>query len=805
MLSFARDLRFAARSLRKSPGLTIVSAFALAVGIGLTTTMFSIIYGAIIRGLPFEEPDRIVAVYRTNPTFGPDNRQPVPIHDYLDYLASQRSFQQLAASYGGTVNVSGTERAERFRGSFVTANAFELSRVRPLLGRTIQPGEDRAGGERVAVLGYDMWKNRYGGDPSVLGKIIRANGLPYTVVGVMPAKYAFPDEAELWLPLQLDVATLKRGEGQWLDLAGRLRDGVSIEAANADLGAIAKRLATEFKETNDGLTAAAIPYTESQIPRQPRMMLYTMLGAVFFVLLIACANVANLLLDRAAHRTKEVGIRTALGASRSAVIRQFLAEAVLLASLGAAVGVGIAYFGIDLFNRAIADTQPPFWLDFRLHPAVLAFTISIALLSSIVSGFLPAYQSSRADINEILKDESRGASGFRVGKLSRALVVLEIALSCALLVAAGLMIKSVTKLRNVDPGFATKTVFTARMGFPSAYTDTARQRLFFDAVAERTAALPGVEGVSLSTGLPGANNGRGGFTIEGKSYTQDRDVPQTSSNTVSAGFFSTFQVPVLQGRVFAPSDRAGTLPVAIVNDAFARKYFGGNALGKRIRLGGLKSKADWLTIVGVVPTLFNADPERPRPEMVYTPLAQNHSNFLSLAVRTTSGNPMNITSRVRDVIASVDADIPLYFVYSMDEALARPTWFIRVFGTMFMIFGVIALFLAAVGLYAVMAFSVSRRSREVGIRMALGAQTGDVVQMILRQGLLQLGVGMAFGLAMAAGVSQLLSILLFDVTPRDPSIFGGVVATLAAAGLLACYVPARRATTVDPLVALRSD
>jgi putative ABC transport system permease protein len=384
-------------------------------------------------------------------------------------------------------------------------------------------------------------------------------------------------------------------------------------------------------------------------------------------------------------------------------------------------------------------------------------------------------------------------------------VVFEIAVSCGLLVAAGLMIKTVAKLRNVDPGFVTKNVFTSRIGFPATYTDTNEQRQFYTALQERLAALPGVQAVSLSAGLPGVNAGDNSFAVEGKTYAKDGDYPQTRTNAVAPGFFETFGLRALQGRTITAQDRADAPPVAVVNQAFVTKFFANqDPIGRRIRLGNSHSKAPWLTIVGVAPTTFSTDPENPRPAAVYSSLAQDHSNFVSIAVRT-AREPMTLTPQVRDVVSSLNQDIPIYWVYSMDEALARPLWFIRVFGTMFMIFGFIALFLASVGLYAVMAFSVSRRTREVGIRMALGAQTTHVVNMILRQGLLQLGLGMGFGIALALGVSQLMQFVLIEVQPRDPAVFLSVVATLTLTGMLACLLPAHRATRVDPLAALRSD
>jgi putative ABC transport system permease protein len=802
MQAVLRDIRYGARSLRKSRALTAVAVLALTLGIGLTTTMFSIVYGALLKGMPFRDPDQLVAVFRQN--LRGNDRGVTPIHDFLDYRAQQHSFSAIGAYYQGTVNVSGAEKAERYEGAWVTADLFDVLQVRPRLGRTFTREDEKPGSGNVAVLSYSMWQDRYAGDPAIIGKAIRANGQPYTVIGVMPPKMVFPDQQAIWLPVQLDATKLERGSGQFLEIVARLKPGVSVDAANTDLNAIARRIASEYKATNEGVTASARPIIESQIGPQPRRLLWTMFGAVSFVLLIACANVANLLLDRAAHRTKEVGIRTALGASRLAVVRQFLSEALVLAMCGAVLGALVAQLGVTWFNRAIADTNPPFWLDIRLHPPVLLFVICSAVVASLVSGAIPAYQSSRADINEILKDESRGASSFRIGRLSRGLVVFEIALSCGLLVVSGLMVKSVAKLRNLDPGVTTQNVFTARVGFPSTYTDTLAQARFFDELSRQLAALPGVQGVSLSTLLPGTCCNTSNFALEGKAYTTDRDYPRTHTLVTSPGFFSTYQVTPVLGRMLTAEDREESVPVVIVNQLFVRKFLGSESpLGKRIRIGGAKSTQPWRTVVGVIPDIFTGDTENPRDAGVLIPLAQNRQSFLSIAIR--APNAMALTPQVRAAAASLNADIPIYNVSALDDVIARTVWHVRVFGGLFVVFGFAALLLAAIGLYAVMAFSVSRRAREVGIRIALGARAGHVLRLVFRQGIIQLGIGITLGLGLAALLSQLVAGVLFEVQPRDPATFGAVVAVLAAAGLLACYVPARRAAKVDPLSAMRAE
>ncbi len=805
MQSILRDLRFGLRSLRKSPALTAVAILALTFGIGITTMMFSIVYGVMLHSLPFPDGDRIVSVYRA-PAANPNETMQVPITDYADYAARQHSLSTIAAYYSGTVNVSGAGQAERYSGSWATASLFDVAKVQPVLGRTFRAEETVPNGPKVVVISYGMWKTRFGGQESAIGQILRANGQPFSIIGVLPEKYSFPDAANLWLPLQLDPLATKRGDRnqQYLRVVGLIKPGVSFDQAAVDFASIAKNLATEYKSTNEDITAGAKGFIDANLGAQPKQLLLSMLAAVFLVLLVACANVANLLLDRAAHKTKEVGIRTALGASRAAVVRQFLTEAFVLSAAGAIAGTALAYIGIGAFNRQITENDAPFYIDIRLHPAVLAFVVALALLSTLFSGLIPAIQSSRTDINEVLKDENRGSSSLKMGRMSRMLVVMEIALSCGLLVASGLMVKTVTRLNAMDPGFRTHNIFTARIGFPAAYTDTVAQKQFMVQLRDALAAIPGVRAATLTGNLPGIGSNSDNVQIEGASYAAARDVPSAASYTAAPGYFETFEMKPLSGRVLTADDRADAPRVVVVNKAFAEKFFPGkDAIGRRIREGGFGTNSEWMSIVGVVPTTFSGDLSHPVQPAYYEPLSQHHANFVSIAVQV-PGDPMAVTSQVRDAVARLNADIPIYRVYSMDEAFSRPLWYVRTFGALFMIFGGIALFLAATGLYAVMSFSVSRRTREVGIRMALGAQAGEVIGMILRQGAVQLAFGLLLGLGLAAVVGQATAVILFQVEPRDPAVFGGVIAVLLAAGLVACIVPARRATRVDPLTALRS-
>ncbi|MGH7481982.1 MAG: ABC transporter permease [Longimicrobiales bacterium] len=804
MDTLIRDLRYGTRMLRKEPGAAVISILALGLGIGLTTMMFSIIYGALLRGLPVPERHEVVHVERTNLSEGIESME-VTIHDLADWKEQQRSFEALGGMYSGTVNISGTEGPERYDGAFMNAAVFQILGVQPVLGRLFTAEEDRPDGPPVVVIGHNVWRDRYASDPDIIGKTAKVMGRVSTIIGVMPEGFHFPINEELWVPLAMDPLRVERGQGTTLEVFGRLRDGVTIEQANLDLNAIAQRLASAYPETNEGVGVVTKPVMNEFIGPEPRAMLYTMLGAVFLILVIACANVANLLLSRAAVRSKEVGVRAALGAGRWRLVMQFLAEAFMLALGGALLGIGVAGVGILLFNRSIADTQPPYWIDIRLDPLALGVVMLLTLIAALGAGCLPALQAAKADVNEILKDEARGSSSFRLGRVSKGLVVAEIALSCGLLTAAGLMIKSITKLRNVDYAFATTDVLTARVGLPEPdYPDSAGQIAFFEELLPRIRAIPGVHSAALTTSLPGLNSGFGPVAIEGVAYAAERDYPGARNALISPGFFGTFDVDLLQGRDFSIQDRAGTLPVAIVNRSFVEVHFAGeNPLGRRIRFG-VDEPGPWRTIVGVAPDLHMGGAQNEEPQGAYIPTAQAPARFMSIAARTRAA-PLSITPQVRAAVRSVDDDLPIYFVETLNVAIARSNWHYGVFGGLFMVFGFVALFLGAVGLYGVMSFSVSRRTREMGVRMALGAEARDVLRLILRQGMLQLAVGLAFGVLIAFGLARLLTILLFGVKPYDPAVFASIIVVLGAAALAACMVPALRATRVTPIEALRTE
>ncbi|MBI4420951.1 MAG: ABC transporter permease, partial [Gemmatimonadetes bacterium] len=642
----------------------------------------------------------------------------------------------------------------------------------------------------------------------VVGQTIKLNGEHATILGIMRPGFAFPDDKLLWVAQRDERGrTPNRQGGPSFQVMGRLRDGATWDRAKAEMATVAAGLARDYPQTNQGVGVAFRTFVDDDTGPEITAVFGGMQVATLFVLLIACANVANLLLARATVRTREAAVRTAIGASPLRVVLPFFAETLLLAAGGAILGTGIAALGVELFDRATRDVGKPYYMIFALDGPVLAFVVGVTVLTALAAGIAPALQILRTNVSSTLKDESRGSSGVLGGRVSRVLVVAQMALSCALLVGAGLMIKSIVKLRNYHFAFATESVFTARLGlFDTVYPDTLSRRLFWRALDERLRSLPGAAAAALTTNLPGGGSGGNRVAIEGQTYATDQDYPSANSAAITPGFFQTFDVTMLQGRGFTTQDEAGSLPVAIVNQDFAERYFPGvSPLGRRVRPGASASTQGWYTIVGVAPTLVvrGLDPDTDNQAEFYLPVAQRDPRFLSLAVRTAAGDAMAQAPAVRQLVRSLDPDLPIYEVFTMLGSIRNQAWFFNVFGTVFIVFGAAALFMASVGLYGLLAFSVSRRVREMGIRMALGATAGDVIGMVLGQGARQTAVGLTIGLALAFGLSRLVRIIMFDVEPRDPLVFGTIGLVIVGVGLAASWVPARRATTVDPIVALR--
>ena len=799
------DLRYGGRMLIKQPGLAAVSILAFALGIGLTATMWSITWGGILRGLPFDQADRIIHLERARPSHDIESYA-VPASDFAAWREQQKSFEDLSAFSEGTVNLSGAEGPpERFEGGYISAVTFTLLRVRPLSGRNFTEDETRPGGAAVVIIGWDLWQNRFGGDPSIVGKSLRANGVTREIVGVMPRGFLFPTNARLWLPQIVDPLAQPWGDGEQFEVMGRLRDGVTMALARQDIGAIAARLAREHPRENEGVTPILQPFTEEYIGKEPIIMLWTMMAAVFGVFVIACTNVANLLLARAATRTREVAVRTALGATRWRIVVQHLGESLVLALIGMVFGLGIAWLGVRWFNDAMRDTEPPFWIDIRLDGVVALVTVGITLFAALVSGLIPALQATRANLHDVLKDEGRGASSMRMGRFSRGLVIVELALSGGLLVAAGFMIQSVVQRSRFDYGVPTAGVFTARLGlFEASYPDSAKRARFWSELDRRLEGLPGPQGVALTTVLPGLQGWRSSFALDGATYATERDYPVARRVAVTPGWFRTFEVEASDGRVFSTGDIGGALPVAVVTQGFARQHFGAESpLGRRLRLNPTDSTSSFLTVVGVVPEVwFEGTDDDKVNATIFTPVAQSDYSFLSVVVRST-GDPSSLAHPVEELVRQLDPDQPIYWVRTLDETIAQSTWFYLTFGVLFMVFGGAALLLATVGVYGVMSFAVSQRTREVGVRMALGATGRDVTRMFLRQGGRQVLIGLSFGVLLAFGLAKGLTLVLFQVNITNPLMYVGVTLALAGTCLIATLIPARRAVKVDPVVALR--
>lgn len=817
MDALLRDLHFSVRMLFKHPGLSLIAIVTFGLGIGLTTTVFSIINGALYRGLPFEDSDRVVWVSRTQPSRDIESMD-ANVPDFMDWREQQTVFEYLAAFGGVPVNLAETEgRPERFSGGLFSADMLAALNVQPILGRGFTEGEDRPGADPVILLGHDVWMDRFAGSPSVLGTTVRANGIVRTVVGVMPDGFEFPNREQVWLPLEIDPSLANRQDGPSVAVIGRLKADVTVEQAQVQMDGIASRLASSFPETNEGIGASIMAFTDRVLGTEVLALLYTMLGAAIGVLMIACVNVANLLLARSSVRTREVTVRTALGASRGRLVQQLLSEVLVLALAGSVIGIGLSYVGIGWFVSAISVDPPPFWITFGLDHRVLLFVLGVTSLAAVAAGLVPALQASRTDVNSALKDEGRGSSSGSTNRITGGLVIAEVAVSCGLLIAAGLMINSVVRLRTADLPFATERVFTARINLPVLeYPDTVSRLRFYAQLLPRLEAIPGVQRATLSDGLPASGNGTRIFEVEGGAYTAQTELPIAREGIVTPGYFRTFSTEILQGRAFDVTDHAESLPVAVVNSTFVRNFFpDGDPLGRRIRMlrfegdssWELDGNAGWLTVVGVVPDMrmegFGNNDQSPAG--FYIPIAQSGvGNFVSIALRT-EGPPMDRTSDVRAAVMSIDSNLPIFDVLSMGEVVDQQTWFYRVFGTLFMAFGAAALFLASVGLYGVMSFAVARRTQEMGVRLALGAQGGQLVGLMMRKGIVQLGVGLAIGLGLAALTAGPLQTVLFEVNARDPRVFVAVVVALGGVGLLASFLPARRVSRVDAVVALRPD
>ena len=804
-----QDIRYAARMLVKWRWMTLVAVMALALGIGANSAVFTFVNAVLLRGVPFPDPDRVVSLGTRDAR---NRNQGVSYYDFLDWRETARSFSDISLMGQPTFNVSeqGTS-PERYNGAYVSATTFRLIGAQALLGRGFIPEDDREGAAPVVVLGYGIWQSRYGGDRGVLGKTIKINDLQASVVGVMPQGQQFPPNTDLWLPLgQATITKSQSRQVRSYQVIARLADGVSIEQARTELATIAKQLARDYPKTNEGIEPTIITFNERINGSEIRLVFWSLMGAVGFVLLIACSNVANLLLARSADRAKEVGVRLSLGASRGQIIRQLLVESVLLSVLGGIAGMPLAYAGIRLFDSLTQNVGKPYWMVFSIDPNVLLFFVAICFTTGIIFGLAPALHVSKTSLNEVLKEGGRsGSSGIRAHRWTNGLIVVQVALTLVLLAGAGFMMRSFLVLYRLDLGFKTDRLLTLQLTLNDRKYPTSEERNgFARRLTERLRGIGALEAVTTASNFPVG----GGFglelSIDGRT---DPNARRPSVTMVSAGasYFDTVGIAMLRGRNFTPADETPGRGGVIVNQRFADMYFKGeDPLGRQISLSedrpnGVDLRA--LTIVGVSTTVRQREVQGLEPDaVVYVPyfagpdLGRNVSVVVRTAGATAAAAPL-----IRQAVLELDPDIPVFNVRTMEEVLAQRRWQYRVFGGMFAVFAGIALLLAAVGLYAVMAYSVTQRTQEIGVRMVLGAPPRDVVWLFLRRAVTLVAIGLTIGMGGAFGVGRLLKSLLVQSTGREIEVLLSIALLMLLVAVTASVWPAQRATRLNPVTALR--
>jgi putative ABC transport system permease protein len=805
MYKLFQDLRYAIRSQRKKPGLTVIAVFTLALGIGASTSIFTVVDSALLRGLPYKSSDQLYHLWESTPQKEYGKRE----FSYPDYQDYQKNtvFSGLAAYSGGANILSGMGEPERVNSPVVSANFFSVLGVDPLIGRTFLEGEDKQNGPRVTILTYGLWQRRFGGDPNIVGKNLTISGNSYTIVGVLPSTFQFAFRpADLFLPYQPSQNQLTRRFMHGTNLIGRLKTGVTEQQAQAELSTIAGRIEQEYKESHAGTRAQLVPL-QQEVVGKVRPILFVLLAAVGFVLLIACANVASLLLTRALARQKEVAIRSALGASRLRVIQQLLTESILLSLVGGAAGLVVAYLGVPALVSVLPQSQlnaMPFLKSLQIDSGILIFSVGLSFLTGLLFGLAPALQSSRFDLNEALKEGGRNATAGSGQRLRSALVVSEIALAVVLLVGAGLMLKSLFNLLQVNVGFNTENLLTMTVVAPAAkYTESNKQIDFNDQFTERVRAIPGVVTAGTVDILPlnGGNTTR--FVVDGDPVPPPGQETEANIRNVNDTYFQTLGIPLIAGRAFDQHDTADKPSVVIIGKSVADKVFAGrDPIGRKINYPSVAGQSS--LIVGVVGDVKITGLDEAIKPVVYYPFRQGPSTFGTLVVRT-NADPNTVIASVRTDIRNLEPEVAIFNVRSMERMISEtPASFMRRFPALLIsIFAGVALLLASIGIYGVVSYSVSQQTHYIGVRIALGATPGNIVKMVLKQGLLLAVLGVGLGVLAALGLMQLLSALLFNVSTYDVRIFSLVSGLLFAVALLACYLPARRATRVDPLVALR--
>lgn len=804
MESLLSDVRYAVRNLLRRPGFTIIAVVTLALGIGANTAIFSAVYALLLKPLQFPELDRVVAIWDKLPSRGVLHNE-VTVANYLDWQSQTQSFEQLALYRWWSANLTGIDPPERIQGFLVTANFIDATGMKPIMGRNFLAEENQPGKDAVAIITHSLWQRRFGGDPNILNKTITINSITRTVVGVMPERFNFPKGAEVYAPLAMTPEMMKSRGSHSFYVLGRLKREASIVSAQAELDHVTARLEQQFPETNKGWGATIFPVVADTV-RTYDTALWIMMGAVGFVLLIACANVANLMLARASGRRKEIALRTALGASRWRIVRQLLTESLIVALVGGGVGTLIGFWGIDALragNPADAAKFAPGWYQLGINAPVLLFTLGISLLSGIVFGLAPALQASKTNLNDSLKEGGRQTSGSS-HRLRSSLVVFEFALSLVLLVGAGLLTRSFLSLLKTDPGFNPDHLLTMNLMLPGAkYKDDPARAAFYHELVQRVQAYPGVESAAVVNFLPlGGANSSDAYLVEGEPEPAPGQENDGRYRVATPDYFRTMQISIVRGRGFTEQDKAGTPPVAMVNEAFVRRHWPNqDPLGKRIRFYGPLDRAPWMSVVGVIADVKHELNLPVTPEY-YLPYAQDPWPGMVLVAKT-SVEPASLAGALRQQVWAIDKDQPVFDVKTMQEVRSTSVAVYSFSSVMLGIFAFVALLLASIGIYGVMAFAVAQRTQEIGIRIALGARSADVLKLVVTHGMKLALLGMVLGLGGSWALTRFMEKLLVGVQATDLLTFGLVSVCLLVAAFVACYLPARRATKVDPLVALR--
>jgi putative ABC transport system permease protein len=804
MGSLFNDIRYGLRSILKRPGFTAIAVITLALGIGANTAIFSTINALLLNPLPFPQQDRVVAIWDKNPSRGVEHNE-VAMANYLDWRAQAQSFEQLALENWWSTNLTAGGTPERVQGFLVTANFLDVLEVKPIKGRNFIEEENQPGKDAVAIITYSLWQRRFGADPNIVNQTITTNGVARTVIGVLPEDFNYPKGAEVFAPIALTPQLIKNRRSHGYYVIGRLKPGVSLKSAQTEIDTITARLAQQYPDTNVGLGANVYPIVADTV-RMYSTALWVMMAAVGFVLLIACANVANLMLARASGRQKEIALRAALGASRWRIVRQLLVESLIIALIGGALGVLVGIWGVDLLkaaNPGEAAIYAPGWKNLGINAPVLAFTLGLSLISGLLFGLAPAWQVSKPDLNDALKEGGRlSASGSR--RLRNMLVISEVALSLVLLIGAGLLFRSFLALLKTNPGFKPDSVLTMSLNLPAAkYKDHNQRAAFYADLIERAKSLPGIQSAAVVNYIPlGGANSSDAFLVEGQPEPPPDSENEGRYRVCSPGYFQTMGIAILKGRPFTEQDQAGAKPVIIVNETLAHRYWpNGDALGQRMRFYGPLDKAPWMEVVGIAQDVKHELNSPVTPDF-YLPHKQDAWNAMVLVARTTV-DPAAMAGPIRQQVLAMDRDQPVYDVYTMNEVRAISVTLYTFGFAMIGIFATVALVLAAIGIYGVMAFAVTQRTQEIGIRMAMGARPQDVLKLVVTRGMWLAIIGVVVGLAGAVGITRLMASLLFNVSPTDIVTFGLVTTGLLVVALVACYIPGRRATRVDPLVALR--